>query len=179
MPCAIAVLRRNDRGVRVLTGTDECHSKYPAGLSATVLEPLSRRADIERAEMIRNTYAGLIARGIASGLPDIQARLRAGEEMSRLGLFPKTTMLIAERIGCSGLDPVFEIADDEFAVGLFQDIERAIASPGVEVEKSMGPYITHRDYSTSRRINEWVEGGRLELFVRARGACWRMRIVRP
>jgi len=179
MPCAIAVLRRDDRTVRVLTGSDDCRSKYPAGLSATVLEPLSRRADIERAERIRTTYAGLVARGMASGLPEGQAMLRAGEEMSRLGLFPKTTMLVAEKIGCGGPDPVFEIADEEFAVGLFSDIERALASPGVEVQKSMGPYITHRDYTTSRRINEWVEGGRSELSIRARGACWRLKIVRP
>jgi len=105
--------------------------------------------------------------------------LDAGREMQRLGLYPKPTTLVAARGGCEGASPVFSISDMEFTVGLFPDIEQAIASPGTEVDKSMGDYVTHRDYSTSREINDYLKSGHTSFVVRARGACWRLTIQRP
>ena len=52
--------------------------------------------------------------------------LDAGEEMSRLGLFPKTTKLVAQNIGCEASSPLFRISTDEFRAGLFPDIEKAL-----------------------------------------------------
>jgi hypothetical protein len=176
MPCAIAVLRRGDTSGRAIVETRACREKYPGGFPAAVLAPLSRRADIERFETIRSTYAELIERGRRAGLPEGQAMLDAGEEMSRLGLFPKPTKLVAASVDCANAAPIFEIKDEEFRVGLFQDIERAIASPGHEVNKSMGAYISHRDYTTSREINTYLAAGHSSFVVRARGACWDMRI---
>jgi hypothetical protein len=178
MPCAVAVLRSDNGSPRALVETSTCRQKYPEGFTAAALGPLSRRAEIERAELIRKTYADFADRGRGQGLSESAALLRAGEEMSRLGLFPKTTQLIANSAECDA-DPVFDISDEEFRAGLFQDIERAIASPGVEVPKSMGTYIRHRDYATSRRINERIEAGDHELMVRTAGKCWRLTIVRP
>ena len=144
-----------------------------------VLQPISRRAEIERIETIKSTYADLVARGRAAGRNEGQAMLDAGKEMQRLGLYPKTPTLAATRAGCADLSPVFTISDMEFKVGLFQDIEQAIASPGTDVDKSMGDYITHRDYTTSREINEYLKRGRTTFGVRARGECWRLTIQRP
>ena len=177
MPCAIALLERGGSAARTLV-EGNCRGKYPAGLTAAALAPLSRRTEIERAVMIERTYATLVARGRAAGLPEAEAMLRAGDEMSRLGLFPKKTTIVAERSACGG-PPLFDIDDAQLAAGLFPDIERAIAAPGEEVDKSMGAYISHRDYTTSAEINKWLEAGHDELALRARGACWRVRIRRP
>lgn len=179
LPCAIAILRRGEPQGRALVETGGCRAKYPAGFSTEVLTPLSRRTDIERAEKIRTTYADLVARGRASGRSEGQAMLDAGEEMSRLGLFPKTTRLVARETACDGASPRFHISSEEFTVGLFRDIEKAIAAPGTEVNKDMGSYITHRDYTTSREINKFIDAGNSSFVVETSGKCWRLTIDRP
>jgi hypothetical protein len=178
MPCAIALLGR-DGAARVLVETSSCRRKYPAGISSAVLAPISRRADIERSEKIRTTYADLVARGRLAGRSEGQAMLDAGKEMQRLGFYPKTPMLVAAPAGCDGVSPLFAISDAEFSYGLFPDIESAIAKPGAQIDKSMGSYITHRDFTTSRQINEYLDAGNASFLVRARGGCWRMTIQRP
>ena len=50
---------------------------------------------------------------------------------------------------------VFTITDQEFVVGLFNDIREAIDRPGEEIEKA-GTYIIHSDYDTSRQINQYL-----------------------
>jgi hypothetical protein len=179
MPCAIATLRRGEPRGQALVQTRDCHEKYPSGFTAEVLTPLSRRADIERAEKIRTTYAELVARGRASGRSEVQAMLDAGEEMSRLGLFPKSTKIVARETACDAASPLFHISAEEFKVGLFQDIEQAIAAPGTEVNKSMGSYISHRDYTTSRQINEFIDAGNSTFVIETSGKCWRLTIQRP
>jgi hypothetical protein len=179
MPCAIAILRRDEAQARALIQTGGCRVKYPSGFPADVVAPLNRRTDIERAEKIRTTYADLVERGKAAGRSEGQAMLDAGEEMSRLGLFPKSTKLVAHEASCAGVSPVFHISTDEFRAGLFQDIEKALAAPGTEVNKSMGSYITHRDYTTSREINTFIDAGNSTFYVETRGACWRLTINRP
>lgn len=178
LPCAIALLRR-DGSAATLVDTRTCRRKYSSELSAAVLTPISRRADIERAELIRTTYDELIADGLREGHGEGQARLDAGKQMQRLGLFPKTPSLVAEPWTCETPAPVYTISDMEFRVGLFQDIEAAIDAPGTEVDKSMGDYIEHRDYTTSRQINVYINAGHSTFFIRARGACWRLTIHRP
>jgi hypothetical protein len=175
MPCAIALLDRKSAEALTLVETPACRRKYSSGISVAVLEPLSRRAEIERMEKIKSTYADLVARGRQSGLSEGQAMLDAGKAMQRLGLYPKTPTLVAERAGCDAT-PLFAISDAEFTYGLFPDIEAAIARPGVEVDKSMGAYITHRDYTTSRQINEHLDAGHTTVVIRARGACWRLTV---
>ena len=179
LPCAIALLRRDGSAAAPLVETATCRRRYPSGISPAILSAMSRRADIERAETIRTTYADLVARGRAAGRSEGQAMLDAGKEMQRLGLYPRTTTLVAAPVDCNDASPVFSISDMEFTVGLFSDIEAAIAKPGVEVNKSMGAYITHDDYTTSRHINQYVEAGHSVFVVRARGACWQMTIQRP
>ena len=178
MPCAIVILRRGESQGRALVETGGCGRRYPSGFSTDVLAPLSRRADIERAEKVRTTYADLVARGRTSGRSEAQAMLDAGEEMSRLGLFPKTTKLVAQETACDGAAPLFRISTDEFRFGLFQDIEKALAAPGREVNKSMGSYITHRDYTTSRDINDHIDAGNSSFVIETAGKCWRLTITR-
>src|SRR4029079_19512264 len=74
------------------------------------------------------------------------------------------------------LQPGFHISDQEFRVGLFQDIEHAIAHPGEEADFN-GSYVTHRDYHTSRLLNDFLaDRAHREFLVDGRGGCWRLRI---
>ena len=175
MPCAVSLLSR-DGAARTLVQTRRCRSKYPEGITASVLGSASRRADIERSETIRTAYADLVSRGRDAGLSEGDAMLGANKEMQRRGYFPKDPTLVAEATGCDAASPLFAITDMEFTVGLFPDIAAAIAQPGAEVDKSMGAYIMHSDYTTSRDINEYLAADRSIFFVRARGRCWRMTI---
>jgi hypothetical protein len=106
--------------------------------------------------------------------------LEAGKEMQRLGLYPKATTLVAAPVNCdAGGSPVFSITDDEFRYGLFQDVEAAIEKPGTEIDQGIGSYITHRNFTTSRAINEHLTAGHRTFFVRARGRCWRLTVQVP
>ena len=105
--------------------------------------------------------------------------LEAGRQMQGLGLFPKSVTLAAHAETCAARSPVFTITDEQFRVGLFPDIERAIAQPDHEVEKSMGAYIVHRDYTTSQALNVYIAAGHDQYFVETGGGCWRMTIHRP
>ena len=179
MPCAIAVVGRNDPRARTLVETPVCRKMYPAGLGPDELRPVSRRADIERAEKVRTTYAALVERGRQAGMTEMEALLAAGKEMSRLGLYPKTTTLVATASECPSSPPLFRIVDAQFDAGLFQDIAAAIATPGEDVDKSMGAYVTHRDYTTSKEINDFLDAGNSVFFVAARGRCWKLTVNRP
>jgi len=176
MPCAVALLRRDT--VQVLEQTGVCRRRYRAGITAADLAPISRRAAIERMETIRRTSADLVRQNRAAGLPEGEAILKADKEMERLGYYPKSTTLVAQTTTCDAT-PLFTISDDEFRFGMFSDIERAVASPGEEVDKSMGDYVIHRDYRTSAALNEYLKAGHTTFVVRARGACWRLTISRP
>ena len=178
LPCAIAILRR-DGSASTLVQTATCDRKYPTGLTAAVLAPMSRRRDIEHAETVRSTYAELVRRGQGSGLREGDAMLEAGRQMQGLGLFPKSVTLVAHAETCAAQSPLFTITAEQFRVGLFPDIERAIAQPDHDVEKSMGAYIVHRDYTTSQALNTYIGAGHDQYVVETGGGCWRLTIHRP
>jgi hypothetical protein len=59
--------------------------------------------------------------------------------------------------------------------GVFPDIERAIADPGAEIDRS-GRYLVHRDFTNSERLNTLLDGGGGAFAVRFRGATYRIDI---
>jgi hypothetical protein len=179
MPCSVVLARNGESRARPLLETGVCRRKFPAGVGADAIASASRRAGIERAETLRTTYAELVERGKRAGLGEGPAMLEANKEMSRLGLYPKTTTLVAVRAECGSVSPLVRIAPEQFEVGLFPDIAEAIASPGKEVDKSMGGYIVHRDYTTSQELNRILEAGETTFHVQTRGACWKLTIDRP
>ena len=70
--------------------------------------------------------------------------------------------------------PVFTITDQEFLVGIFNDIREAIDRPGEEIEKA-GAYVIHSDFDTSRQINQYLADRKdTEFFVQADGTLWRI-----
>ena len=187
-PCAIATVHRDTGAVRTLLSTSTCRSKYRDGITRADVESLERRPDIERAATITRTYRELVARGVAAGDNEGTAMLKAGKEMERLGYYPRSPTLSAASMPCESnngrsdagttADAMFTISEEEFKVGLFQDIDAAITSPGEEVDKG-GDYVLHSSFDTSRRLNEYLASRDRTTFIVQRGnRCWRMEIKR-
>jgi hypothetical protein len=130
------------------------------------LKDYAHRDQLERSRTIRETYASTVAGLQAQGLPEGEAMLRADDEMEKKGYYPKTPRVTATKIETirQGVK-VFEITNDEFRFGLFQDIEEAIAKPGTGVHFH-GKYITHRDFDTSRKLNEYLDAGNKSFIVK-------------
>jgi hypothetical protein len=126
------------------------------------LHEWARRSEIERIDNLTKTHAALLDRFRREGLSEGEAALAAIEEMRRLGLYPKPTTLTARALapGEALLDswPHFLVPEGEMQSGVFHDIEKALAAPGTEVEKSMGSYIIHRDYENSAKLNAYLDG---------------------
>jgi len=174
LPCAVVVLRTGEPAASALADSGRCGDRYSGGFARDVLE--SRREAIEHAAMLEKTYKDLVAEGRAQGLSEGAAMLQAGKGMQRLGLYPKTPTITAAPSACDALQPVFRISDNEFRVGLFQDIQEAIDHPGEEADFH-GEYVTHRDYTTSHQLNVFLaDRAHREFLVDGRGGCWRLRI---
>ena len=130
------------------------------------LKDYTHRAQLERSRTIRETYAGTVAGLRARGLPEGEAMLQANDEMEKMGYYPKTPRLVAKKLeNIQRGIAIFSITSDEFRFGLFQDIEKAIATPGAEVH-FWGNYITHRDFETSRKLNEHLAAGNKTFIIK-------------
>lgn len=140
---------------------------------------------MERDQAMRRAHAELLQKYKAQGMTDIQAYLRTGKDMQRLGYYPKTPTLVARRLSAKesseiDKDALFSIAKGEMESGIFQDIERAIAKPGEEVDKdTTGGYLTHRDYSTSAHLNAFLKTGATRFYVRYLGNTYELTIKKP
>ena len=174
MPCAVVILRTGDAAASPLVDSGTCGDRFVGSFTRDALD--TRRAAIEHAALIEKSYADLVAEGRARGLSEGAALLQANKGMQRLGLFPKTPTITAAASACDALQPVFHISDEEFRVGLFQDIQAAIDRPGEEADFN-GDYVTHRDFTTSRQLNDFLaDRAHREFLVDGRGGCWRLRI---
>ena len=174
LPCAVVVLRRHAPNARALVETPACRRKYGDGYTAASMAALSHRADIERSQTMTRTYADLVAKGKARGLNEGAAMLEANKGMEDLGYYPKSPTITAQSASCDGVSPVFHISNEEFQVGLFQDIERAIQHPGTAEEKG-GTYVLHQNYDTSATINAYLkERQDATFYVDGHGGCWQL-----
>ena len=181
MPCAVVIVTQGRDRADPVVESDACRKAHPDGYPVMALADLLRRADIERSALLRTTHERLVAEARAAGLGEGDAALEAIEGMRRLGLYPKPAVLVAARVEAADeAAPRVSISAEEFRVGLFADLREALDRPGEEVEKSMGEYVVHRDFDTSRRLNALLEErGDLTFFVEADGALWRVHLDRP
>lgn len=141
-------------------------SRLEAEVLTADLKDYIHRAQLERSRIIRETYADTVAGLRSRGVPEGEAMLQANDEMEKKGYYPRTAKLIAAKVDAARQGVrVFEITKDEFQFGLFQDIEEAIARPGTEV-RFHGTYITHRDFDTSRKLNEHLDAGKRTFIVK-------------
>lgn len=177
-PCAVALLDHSTLTPRALTWSRDCAARYSDGPTREALLAVSRKADLDRHAEIARVRHERIAKHRADGLPEGDAILRSYRDLEDMGYLPRSPRLTARPIdGAAAASlPTFEIAEPEMASGIFPDIERAVASPGTEVEKSMGRYIVHRDYTTSARLNALLDSGARAFVVRYRGAAYRIEI---
>jgi hypothetical protein len=175
MPCAVVIVTTGQAKARPILETSECRSAHPDGYAVASLADVLRRSEIERIAHLRRTHDDLVASARARGLSEGDAALEAIRGMQRLGLYPKPSTMVATRaVRASTGAPVFTISDQEFLVGLFTDIREAIDHPGEEIEKA-GDYAIHRDFDTSRQINQHLADRQdTEFFVQADGALWRI-----
>ena len=176
LPCAIVVLTKGSPDARVLAETPACRKKYRDGYTATTMAAFSRRAEIERVQKMTRTYDDLVAQGKARGMNEGEAMLSANKRMQDLGYYPKTPTITAQPSTCAAVSPIFRISDEEFRVGLFQDIERAIGHPG-SAEDRGGTYVRHQDYDTSEKLNAYLDERRdATFYVDGLGGCWQLAV---
>lgn len=175
MPCAVVIVTKGEAKARPILEAAECRAAHPDGYDVAAMGDVLRRADIERIANLKATHDALVADARARGLSEGAAMLEAIRGMQRLGFYPKPSTLVATRaVEATPGRPVFTISDQEFLVGLFSDIRQAIDRPGEEIEKA-GEYVIHRDFDTSRLINQYLADRQdTEFFVQADGALWRM-----
>ena len=131
---------------------------------------------------LERTHAELTARFEAEGLSSHQISMRVIDEMQRLGFYPAPATLTA-RLLVTGETlpalPVFAIADDEMASGVFPNIEKAVATPGKAVKKGMGRYVIHRDYQNSEELNNFSDAGGTRIVVRYQGHDYEVTYDKP
>ena len=175
MPCAVVIVTTGQDKARPVLETSECRDAYPDGYAVAALSDLLRRSEIERLAHLKRTHEDLVASARAKGLSEGGAALEAIRGMQRLGLYPKPSTMVATRAATATTGaPVFTITDQEFLVGIFNDIREAIDRPGEEIEKA-GAYVIHRDFDTSRQINQYLADRKdTEFFVQADGTLWRI-----
>lgn len=54
---------------------------------------------------------------------------------------------------------------------------RALDTPGISIDKSMGRYVTHNDYTTSQALNEFFDTGGTRFFVQREGDVFEVDIT--
>ena len=182
-PVAIVGFNHITRNVKVLVKSNDYDRAYPTGVAVTELEKNSRRALIEHHQKVNRTYEALMQQYKAQGMSDIEAELQTGKEMERLGYYPKSTKIVARRLSSAEAAKIdkaalFTIVKPEMASGIFPDIEKAIASPGEEIDQD-GEYHIHRDYSNSARLNAFLSSGKTQFYVRYLDQTYELTIKKP
>ncbi len=155
-PAAILLLDHDRRQAKVLIRNAAYSRLYPEGPQFESLLELSRKQEVDRQNEMRQTRQDLVAAFRAQGLNEGAALLAAGKEMARLGWWPTSPAVTAREVSAfpAGLR-VFKIDPMELRIGLFPDLEEAMAHPGEPVDRS-GRYLRHRDFSTSEELNAFL-----------------------
>ena len=139
-PPAIVVFDHGTGTIEVLVEGRKFDREYPDGVARELVESRSHRAAILRHREMARAHAELTAKYLAEGVMSSDAALRVIDDMKRLGYYPKSPYLMARAVGAGEVSevPIFDITEREMQSGIFEDIRRAVADPGAEVDKSMG-----------------------------------------
>ena len=185
-PAAIVAYNHVTSSVRVLIKNREFAHLYPSGVGLSTLAGFSKRTMIERDEKIATTHQELVERFQGEGLREGEAMLKVNKEMERLGYYPKTPTITArvlsqseeEALSNTGPSPILSIAPEEMRSGIFQDIEEAINNPGTPMDKDFTPYVIHRDYKNSEKLNVFLASGGSTFYIRYDGHAYELKINR-
>jgi hypothetical protein len=186
-PCAIAAFNSASGEIKVLIKSPEFEAVYPRGLTVEHLVQLSKREDIEHIERLKFVHDELLTKALAEGMQENEAQLKVIRQMEELGFYPRSAYYTATKLGAgesaalreTDRGDLFSISETEFTASLYPDIEKAIESPGEEVERSMGQYIRYDGYDTSERLNKFLDGGGAIFHVERQGRIYRIELHRP
>ena len=177
-PAAVLAVEA-DGTYRVLLKNSDFAGLYPDGVPPERIAERSRRENIVRVREFTRAKTELKAKYKAQGLNDNAAALRAYDEMEELGILPKSPRLVATALGQTPPDVrVFEIPQEYFTVGLFQDIAAAIAAPNQEVRTSTGTYLKYYDDELGPRLRAWRNDGNDRFAVRTAGKLYLLQVRR-
>jgi hypothetical protein len=182
-PVAIVAYNQVTREIKVLIKNKNYDEVFPDGVPLEQILKTSKRPGMERDRTVRRVHEELLQKYRAMGMGEVQAYLHTSKDMQRLGYYPKTPTIMARRLGPADIakipkDALFKIARDEMQSGIFPDIARAIARPGEEIDKNFDGYLTHRDYSTSARLNKFLQTGKIRFYVQYLGGTYELTIKR-
>ena len=177
-PAAVVAIERSGR-YRVLVRNDEFDDLYPDGVPEKQLAERSGRPRIERARELRRVQGDLVEQYRSQGANEGEAILRAHDELEERGYLPKSPRLVASVVTDVPADVrEFDIPDEYFRVGLFQDIAAAIAAPGEEVKTGTGTYLKYYDDETGPRLKAWRADGNERFAVRTGGQVYLLEVRR-
>src|SRR5215213_10031455 len=93
-PVAIIAYNHVTSGVKVLVKNKDYDRVYPDGVPLRQIVEVSARAGMERTQAVTRTHAELLQKYKAMGMGEMQALLRTGKDMQRLGYYPKTPTIV-------------------------------------------------------------------------------------
>lgn len=180
-PSAIAVLDHADSTIRVVHSTPAYPRRHPDGAPRAALLERSRKADHDRVLAFERIHAERTSAHMSQGANETQAILRAYDDLRDLGYLARPERWVATPLGGGDLDahgdlPRIEIDPMEITVGLFPDLEKAMANPGTRVDRG-GRYLRHRDYDTSERLNALLDAGARALVVVCGDRAFRFELL--
>jgi hypothetical protein len=177
-PAAVLAVEASGR-YRILVQNDEFDALHPGGVPADRIAERSNRERIEHGREFRRVEADLVARYRREGLSEGEALLRAHADMEETGHLPKDPRLVAKVVTAPPVDVrVFDIPEEYFRVGLFQDIAAAIAEPGAEVRTGTGTYLKYYDDELGPRLKAWRDAGNDRFAVRSGARLYLLEIRR-
>lgn len=181
-PAALVLLDHSDRSIHVLLRGPAYARRYPDGPALETLMTVSRKADYDHVQQMNRIQEERVATYRAQGLGEGKALLRTGRDLRDLGFYPKpqrwvATLLDAAQLATYARLPRLDIDEMEIKVGLFPDLERAMAAPGTEVDKGFSRYIRHRDYANSDRLNALLDADTRELLIGHGGRVYHFQLL--
>ncbi len=168
----------NSGKVRLVKRSSTFDDQYPDGIPVRMLADRSVRKSVERIDELTRTRERLLTEFLRQGLSDGNARLRVTDALQELGFLHKPPTITATVVnGPAPNGTVFTISRREFLVGLFQDIDQAIRSPGTPVEHSTGTYLRHTDFETSEKLKRFLKDGGEQFYVDTGNVLYELRIT--
>ncbi|NNE84938.1 MAG: hypothetical protein HKN28_13320 [Alphaproteobacteria bacterium] len=168
-----------DESYRVLLKNGDFDRLYPDGVPPRHIAERTGRERIEKSREFSRVKEELTEKFAAQGLNDGAASLRAYDEMEELGFLPKSPRLVATPLSAAPADvKVFDIPQEYFEVGLFQDIAAAIDAPNQEVKTSTSDYLKYYDDEVGLRLKRWRNDGNDRFAVRTAGRTYLMEVRR-
>ncbi len=174
MPCAVVILRTGDAAASPLVDSGTCGDRFAGGFTREALE--TRRAAIEHTALVEESYADLVAEGRARGLSEGAALLQARQGHATPRALSENSDDHRHRRDLRRRATDLPYLGPGVSCRAVPGHRAGHRAPGEEIDFN-GSYVTHRDYNTSRLLNDFLaDRSHREFLVDGHGGCWRLRI---